>query len=399
MSNRNRQRRHNSRQDHINDDRWFDDDGGQNESSSGYSSEGRSRSRSNGEGNGGEYRSSYTGSQGGSGYGRSESVDSEGGWGRGDSGRGYGEAGYPGHGNFSDQDRYSQQHDQYRGSNQGRYGSYSGGRGQSNYVAPDNFGQGVYPSSQHGFQQNQGYCPECGHTHRGSMGDTGYQSQGQMGGQSYGSSSGWQSSGQFGPNRQGQGGYDIPTDYNEGGYPPYSSRSGSSWRRHSQSDDFNAGYGGGNWDSQGSQQSWGNRQDSSLNRTGGNVSSDWWSYDGQRSNRSGKGPKGYKRSDERIKEDVNDRLSDGSIDASNVDVKVQNGEVTLTGTVESRRIKFHAETIAEQVLGVTDVTNQLRVANQSGSQSSRSGSDFDEKTSQTKSTSKTSSTSMTSGAR
>jgi osmotically-inducible protein OsmY len=84
--------------------------------------------------------------------------------------------------------------------------------------------------------------------------------------------------------------------------------------------------------------------------------------DQQREHRRGRGPKGYRRSDERIKEDVNDRLSDDYyIDASDVEVSVQNQEVTLTGTVTSREDKRRAEDIAESVSGVTNVENRLRV--------------------------------------
>src|SRR4030095_11010348 len=83
--------------------------------------------------------------------------------------------------------------------------------------------------------------------------------------------------------------------------------------------------------------------------------------DDQRQHR-GRGPKGYKRSDERIKEDVNDRLSDDYyLDASEVEVAVSNTEVTLTGTVNSREEKRRAEDIAESVSGVTNVENRLRV--------------------------------------
>jgi len=83
--------------------------------------------------------------------------------------------------------------------------------------------------------------------------------------------------------------------------------------------------------------------------------------DQQREHR-GRGPKGYRRSDERIKEDVNDRLADDYyIDASDVEVMVMNTEVTLTGTVNSRADKRRAEDIAESVSGVTNVENRLRV--------------------------------------
>ncbi|HVY46566.1 MAG TPA: BON domain-containing protein [Minicystis sp.] len=76
----------------------------------------------------------------------------------------------------------------------------------------------------------------------------------------------------------------------------------------------------------------------------------------------GRGPKGYKRSDERIREDVCDRLTDHpDIDASDIDVLVQGQEVTLTGTVPERRLKHLAEYLAEDVAGVQEVHNQLRV--------------------------------------
>jgi len=76
----------------------------------------------------------------------------------------------------------------------------------------------------------------------------------------------------------------------------------------------------------------------------------------------GRGPKGYQRSDARIMEDVNDRLTDDPhIDASEIEVSVSNREVTLSGTVNSRFEKRHAEDIAESVSGVTHVQNNLRV--------------------------------------
>lgn len=78
--------------------------------------------------------------------------------------------------------------------------------------------------------------------------------------------------------------------------------------------------------------------------------------------RAFRGPKGYKRSDERIREDVSDRLSQlDDLDPSDIEVTVSSGEVTLTGTVGSRREKFMAEEIADDVSGVTEVHNQLRL--------------------------------------
>jgi len=75
----------------------------------------------------------------------------------------------------------------------------------------------------------------------------------------------------------------------------------------------------------------------------------------------GKGPKGYVRSDDRIREDVCDRLSDDdAVDASDITVQVKEGEVTLEGAVTDRHMKRRAEDIIESVSGVRDVTNKLR---------------------------------------
>jgi osmotically-inducible protein OsmY len=91
----------------------------------------------------------------------------------------------------------------------------------------------------------------------------------------------------------------------------------------------------------------------------------------------GKGPKGYTRSDDRIKEDINDRLSDDVfIDASEIDVTVSQGEVTLTGTVETRSAKRRAEDIAEEVSGVKNVENRLRLASSSRTDMGTSSSSY-----------------------
>jgi osmotically-inducible protein OsmY len=77
---------------------------------------------------------------------------------------------------------------------------------------------------------------------------------------------------------------------------------------------------------------------------------------------AGRGPRGYRRSDERIREDINDHLTeDWYVDPSDVEVTVNNGLVTLTGRVDSRDDKRRVEDIAESVSGVMDVSNQLRV--------------------------------------
>jgi osmotically-inducible protein OsmY len=84
----------------------------------------------------------------------------------------------------------------------------------------------------------------------------------------------------------------------------------------------------------------------------------------QQTNR-GRGPRGYQRSDERIREDVCERLTDDAhIDASEIDVSVSNGEVTLTGTLRSRNAKRRTTDVVEQVSGVKDVHNLIRVSDE-----------------------------------
>lgn len=82
----------------------------------------------------------------------------------------------------------------------------------------------------------------------------------------------------------------------------------------------------------------------------------------ERQNHRGKGPKNYKRSEDRIMEDVCVRLSEHpDIDASDIMVTVDGTEVTLTGTIDSKQAKRKAEDICESVTGVSEVHNQLRM--------------------------------------
>ena len=77
---------------------------------------------------------------------------------------------------------------------------------------------------------------------------------------------------------------------------------------------------------------------------------------------AGRGPRGYQRSDERIRENVCDLLLEAShVDASGFDVQVKGGEVTLEGTVADRRMKRDAEDLVEQIPGVMQVHNHLRI--------------------------------------
>ncbi|QTD94536.1 BON domain-containing protein [Burkholderia anthina] len=75
-----------------------------------------------------------------------------------------------------------------------------------------------------------------------------------------------------------------------------------------------------------------------------------------------RGPKGYTRSDERIREDVCEQLAHAlDIDVSDVTVQVSEGRVELDGTVPARWMKHDVEDIADGCMGVRDVENRVRV--------------------------------------
>lgn len=97
---------------------------------------------------------------------------------------------------------------------------------------------------------------------------------------------------------------------------------------------------------------------------------------------AGRGPKGYKRSDEKVIEEACQRLErDGEIDASDIEVSAEDGVIRLRGTVNDRQTKRRAEECVESIYGVRDVMNELRVSPQStqqresaqGTQASQSG--------------------------
>jgi hypothetical protein len=88
----------------------------------------------------------------------------------------------------------------------------------------------------------------------------------------------------------------------------------------------------------------------------------------ERGSFSGRGPKGYARTDERLREVICERLTDDPlIDATDVDVQVSGGEATLTGSVPSRSMKWRAEDLAEGCARGAVVHNRLRVQQTSGS--------------------------------
>jgi hypothetical protein len=89
--------------------------------------------------------------------------------------------------------------------------------------------------------------------------------------------------------------------------------------------------------------------------------------------RMGRGPKGYRRSDERVHEDVCERIARSGVNADDVEVRVENGQVTLSGTVSSRDEKRYLEDLCEDVFGVDEVHNQIRVSRGESSTSTQPG--------------------------
>jgi osmotically-inducible protein OsmY len=88
-------------------------------------------------------------------------------------------------------------------------------------------------------------------------------------------------------------------------------------------------------------------------------SEDYYSQNGY----AGRGPKGYERSDERLREEICERLErDPYIDASEILISVKNGVVTLEGSVDDRMQKHRAEDTADACSGVKDVQNRINVS-------------------------------------
>ncbi len=76
----------------------------------------------------------------------------------------------------------------------------------------------------------------------------------------------------------------------------------------------------------------------------------------------GRGPKDYKRSDERISEEIHECFSrHHELDATEIQIEVKNGEVTIRGTVDQRFEKRIAEDLVDEVSGVKHVQNMIRI--------------------------------------
>lgn len=159
----------------------------------------------------------------------------------------------------------------------------------------------------------------------------------------------------------GYGGYSGYGGYGYGGYPGYPGYAGYGAYG---AGDLAYGYGGAHYGER-TRGGMGANRRGWFERAGDEVASWFGDEDAARRramDHRGRGPANYTRSDDRIREDVNDSLTDDwAVDARKITVTVANGEVTLDGTVSTRLQKRRAEDCAEDVSGVKHVQNNLRV--------------------------------------
>ncbi len=253
---------------------------------------------------------------------------------------------------------YGYDRDQRQGDRSGDSGGY--GERTGNYQNQDfNFSGGSYARSDDRQQQNR--------EHGGSSRYYGNQDEQNTSNQNFGKPN-------YGRNQSRQSFYGQGGDYagsSESGYD-YQQR-GNQFRDRNQ-DNQERGW----WERTTDEvASWFGDDEAGRRRADDSRAGDYSQFQnsGQQTSHRGRGPKNYRRSDERIKEDISDRLTDYPyLDASDIEIEVNSGgEVVLTGMVESRYSKRMAEDIAENVSGVTHLENRLRVKsanNQAGYSSS-----------------------------
>jgi osmotically-inducible protein OsmY len=270
-------------------------------------------------------------------------------------------------------------------------GSYSSGQSERDYSNYGNYDRenrdrdrdrgyisGGFGFGESGFRsrynrERQSYSPGGYQNYGGGSGYGANQWTGGYGGSNYGRNYGNNFGTGYGRGGYSSGGYGagLSESFGRSSYDSgsgYGSGYGSNYGRGS---DRYSGYSGSSYgDNFGRERDRGRDRDERgwWDRTTDEISSWFGDEEAERRRRMdrmhrGRGPKNYTRSDERIKEDINDRLSDDwFVDASDIDVTVQSGEVTLMGTVDERTAKRRAEDIAESVSGVKHVENRIRVS-------------------------------------
>ena len=264
-----------------------------------------------------------------------------------------------------DRDRYGRRWEE----ESDRYGRSPGGRGRDDRGFFDRAGD-EEAERRRRMDEREGYT---GGSYPGEFGRSyGRESYGREG---YGGG-GWSSRTGYGSSTEPYRGY--------GGYPGYSGRESyrGGWGREQTHGAERFGGETAGWGREGSlgREGSSNREsgygsESSFGREGyggGSFRSGYGSNYSQRYGTqtrgrfAGRGPASYQRSDDRIREDINDRLTDHpDLDATNIEVTVRQAEVTLSGSVDDRYAKRLAEDIAESVTGVKDVQNHIRVAQES----------------------------------
>ncbi len=284
---------------------------------------------------------------------------------------------------YEDRNRESEWNREHRPGHEGEWE----GRGYS--PREQGYGQG-------GFSQWEGRGAWQPARHEGHGG---YGPQGGFQGTGYGSQGGWDldegrfqtgraASGWRGPQAGrgfeqagygagGFGGYGTP-GYGSRGYGPEEHRGSEEWRRQGTPEAPGSSYGGyapqgfggygtrgGNYGgaSSGRWMGEGYGGPSPEETRSGRYDMGRWGTIG----RSGRGPqehwpKSYTRSDERIREDLYERIVHHNyIDASDVAIAVSDGRVTLEGSVPERHMKHDIENIADECPGVKDIDNRIRV--------------------------------------
>jgi hypothetical protein len=226
---------------------------------------------------------------------------------------------------------------------QGAYGN----RGEYG-AGPRGYGQGGYGPSG---SRRSGYGQGDWQAERAGFGDRGY-GQGGRAQAGYGQ-------GDFGQGRYGQGAF------GHGGYPQGQGHGRGA--AYGQGGYGQGAYGGSYGQAQGPYNQGGEFEHTSQGQgygQSGPSGPEWGSpYGRAEQQHRGRGPKGYKRSDERLKEDISERLmQDYQIDAGEVSVEVQSGKVTLDGTVPARHMKHMIEDLVDGCPGVQDIDNRVRVA-------------------------------------
>jgi hypothetical protein len=182
----------------------------------------------------------------------------------------------------------------------------------------------------------------------------------------------------WGGGQYGQGGYGQGDPYGQGGQY---GQGGYGQRGYGQGGYGQGGYGQGGYGQGGYGQGGYGERGFGERAYFGQGGYDQGRYGGESMRSGGEGrrfgaaPRGYQRSDERIREDICDALMRRSeLDASDVEIKVSQGEVTLEGNVSDRNEKFLLEQISESIPGVKDVTNSVKVKRQDGQRSMSSES-------------------------